>query len=76
MAIDPLRRTSGRTLLSHQGFDLHWTGTHFRVTYGGRLVWSHRVCATDSNAEEVARIWWDLQGHYLAKRQASEMGLL
>lgn len=46
------------------------------MTYGGRLVWSHRVCATDSNAEEVARIWWDLQGHYLAKRQASEMGLL
>lgn len=55
---DPLRQQTGKTVLVDDPFVIVWTGTHLRVEHLGRVAWWERVCAVDSNAEEVARAWW------------------
>src|SRR5690606_17409515 len=73
--VDTLRRTAPRQVLSEDPFTIRWTGLHFDVLAGDRLVWRHRVCATDSNVEDVARAWWlHAGGRDLAWRSLRELG--
>lgn len=74
--MDPMRTTAPRTVLTDGPFTVTWTGSHFEVEIGNHMVWTHRVCATDSNVEEVAHAWWvDHLGKRFSERVAADEGL-